>query len=170
MWTIRLVENESLQAMMLRDDEVEAFLDFTSLEGMLAWLSLQPRNRVRVENPEFLKELGAPYILYENGNINRTATIRHLLPSLKTASEIAKATGFPEQQILEVVSRLRQHKHEKQQHAGYQYVLRKNGRINKQATVRKLLTEGRTPDEIVSITKFRPAEVRDILSLSLRGL
>lgn len=103
-WKVQLIENEHKhQAIMYREGDMEALLDFRSLEGMLEWLSIQPRNRVKLMNPEWLQTLGVPVILKE-GRISRTETVRALFRR-SSPPEIAKATGIPVQTVSEIIAR-----------------------------------------------------------------
>lgn len=105
--TIRLVDREGpYQAMFLKDGDLAGLMEFYSLEDFLQYLSMQPRNRVRIENPELLQTFGAPIILRKNGTVSRTDTVRSLYRRMNPR-QIAQSTGLPEETVSEIVARIK---------------------------------------------------------------
>lgn len=105
-WKIRLTHTPFQASLINNENENVGLLDFESLEALLEYLSMQPRNKVKILNPDQLQKWGAPLVRLGSGRISITSTIRNLMP-IYNEYEIARRTGFPLQTIFETTSRLK---------------------------------------------------------------
>jgi hypothetical protein len=108
-WNLK-IDNRDNAASIYDGETMIGIINFEAdLPNFLKFLSLLPRNRIKVINPQMLKEKGVPLELTAYGKLSITNTIKKLI-DFCTPTEIAQATGIPEKTVNEYFSRLRSKK------------------------------------------------------------
>jgi hypothetical protein len=109
-WNLKIIEIDGVSlAHFYEEEEKIGEVSFDRTEDFLKFLSILPRNRIKVLDTKVLIERGVPICLTQYGSISITATIRALMDNY-SSKEICEMTGFTEKIVNEIYCKLKKGK------------------------------------------------------------